>query len=120
MNISNMILNAIFTSDEFVKPAGLWLGLKTDAGEIVGGNYSRVDVSNKFNHAENGMTSNSEQINFPTPSAGWGTVVTAVLFDAETDGNIIVEMPLQQAQTIGADTNVFYNENMLQFYIVSE
>lgn len=116
-NLADMILNAIFTSEEFVKPEALWLGLFTSQGEIVGGNYSRVNVTNKFDPASGGMTQNSEQINFPLPSVGWGTVTHAALFDAEQGGNMLAYIPLQQAQNISPASNVFYNAGQLQFSI---
>lgn len=116
-NLADMILNAIFTEAEFQKPAALWLGLFTNQGEIVGGNYSRVNVTGKFETASGGVTKNSEQINFPLPSVAWGTVTHAALFDAEQGGNMLAYIPLQQAQNISPASNVFYNAGQLQFSI---
>lgn len=116
-NLADMILNAIFTSEEFVKPQELWLALFTQNGEIVGGNYSRVNVTNKFSLASGGVTQNSEQITFPLPSVGWGTVTQAALFDAQEGGNVLAYIPLQQAQNISPASNVFYNAGQLQFSI---
>lgn len=114
-NLADNILNAIFTNEQFQKPQELWLALFTPNGEVVGGNYSRVNITNKFDIAVNGVTQNSEQINFSLPTVGWGTITRAGVFDAEQGGNLIAVMDLQQAQNIGPATNVFYNTGQLQF-----
>ncbi len=70
---------------------GLWTGT-TDATEVAGNNYSRVQVtSGEFNAAASGLKRNNQTILFPqaTPS-GWGLMQRAAIYDAATDGNLIV------------------------------
>jgi hypothetical protein len=62
--------------------------------EITGNNYSRVAVTaNSTNFpnasaAEPTVASNGTVITMPTPSASWGLVVCALLFDAASSGNL--------------------------------
>ncbi len=59
----------------------------TGASEVSGGGYARQPVT--FTNAGNNPTvaSNSAVINFPTATAGWGTISYFGIWDAVTAGN---------------------------------
>lgn len=96
---------------------GLLTSAPTDstAGtEVSGGSYARVltsatlanwagtqaAASTTASSGATGTTSNNGIITFPTPSAGWGTVVAMGLYDALTGGNLLVYAGLAINKTI--------------------
>lgn len=121
-NLSNYaegkILEHSVGRTEWAKPTvrvGLFLTLPTDtteasggsyAGEVSGGNYSRVATTNLTWGAANSTgasttVSNVLAITFPTSSASWGEIVGVGLFDADTGGNLIWWGPLTAPKTVG-------------------
>ncbi len=88
----------------------LWTAAGTDAGggtEVSGGNYSRVSITpsdTAFTNTQGttsgassgtgGTVSNGAIVQFPTPSASWGTPVEARLYDAASGGNMYIREPL--------------------------
>jgi hypothetical protein len=62
--------------------------------EVSGGNYSRVETAATDWNAASGSApssnSNANDIEFPTPSADWGTVIAFGIYDAATDGNLLM------------------------------
>lgn len=88
---------------------GLWTTTLTDAstgataGEVSGGSYARVAVTNNstnFPNASGGLKDNGTEILFPTATADWGTVTHAAFLDAATNGNILYWWDLPTARTI--------------------
>jgi len=78
----------------FTAPSTIYVALFTAAPnesssgtEVTGGSYARTAVT--FNAPSGGQVTNSATITFPTPSAGWGTVVAWGLMDASTGGNML-------------------------------
>jgi len=112
--LENKLVDHIFRTTAFTKPAALWVGLftaaPTDAGggtEVAGGSYARVSVPPGdaswtatqggvagASSGTGGATANALIITFPTPSADWGMVTHFGLFDAATGGNPLVLGPL--------------------------
>lgn len=62
-------------------------GETSSVTEVSGGNYSRASVT--FGAPSGGSMTNSGTVSFPTPSAGWGTVVGWGVMDAATVGNML-------------------------------
>jgi hypothetical protein len=70
---------------------------------VTGGSYARVSVtanmtqlgrhavggSTTASSGTGGTTSNNGAITFPTPTAGWGTVVSVRWWDASTSGQCV-------------------------------
>lgn len=95
------LLNHVFRATAYTAPGTTYVGLftaaPTDAGggtEVTGGSYGRASVTNNTSNwaAPSGtprQISNSNAINFTTPTADWGTVVAVGLFDASTAGNLL-------------------------------
>jgi len=102
--LANVLLDTIFRNQVFTAPdtyLGLWTSVLDDAstgstaGEVSGGNYSRVQVNTDgatspfWTTASTGTLENSGVITFPTPSASWGTVESMGICDAASTGNLL-------------------------------
>jgi hypothetical protein len=113
--LENKVIDWIIRAQAFSPPSPVYVALFTvtpsDSGggtEVAGNNYARVAVTSSLANwagtqgsgtttastGTNGTTSNNAQINFPTPSASWGTVVAIGIFDALTNGNLLFWGPL--------------------------
>jgi hypothetical protein len=89
----------------------------TDAAggtEVTGGSYARVQVvaslanwagtqsagSTTASTGTTGTTSNNNAITFPAPSANWGVITGAALFDAASSGNMLSFSALGASKTV--------------------
>lgn len=119
----NKLLDWIFRGQSFVPPGTLYFAVftvaPTDAGggtEVSGGGYARVAVAASLvnfagtqgagttssSSGTSGTTSNNIDIQFPSPTANWGTVVAMAVFDAATGGNMLVYGPVAPAKTVNS------------------
>jgi hypothetical protein len=118
--LENKLIDHIFRSATFAKPAALYVALFTsapdDAGggtEVAGGGYARIAIApgdlnwtatqggtSGISSGTTGATANAAPIQFAAPSADWGTVTHIAICDAVTGGNRIVWSPLTAAKTI--------------------
>jgi len=118
--LENLVVDHLFRTRTWAKPAALYVALFTtapsDSGggtEVAGGAYARVSYApsdTNWNATQGGtsgnssgtggQTSNALAITFPAPTAGWGTVTHFGLFDAVTGGNLLVWDALTAARTI--------------------
>src|SRR5690349_19768728 len=85
----------IFRTGSFTKPSELWVSLHTgsladDASgtEVSGGSYARVqndpgDANWSAPDSTGGVTANVAAITFPAPTADWGTIAWAGVWDAD-------------------------------------
>jgi hypothetical protein len=119
--LANALLDFAFRNQAFSSPA-TWVGLVTatsadgDDGdtitEVSGGSYARVQVdvnggtSPTWDLAAAGLVDNTHLIQFPTPTASWGTVVGLVICDASTSGNLLAYDNDMTDQAIGTDDDV--------------
>ena len=116
--LGNIIINYALRGVATPRPPANWLALLTEAGEVVGSGYSRVNVSGGFAAPDsNDTTYNLSRIDFPTPTAPWGTIVSVAIFDAETGGNVILGGPLASALNIPAQTAIYWNAGTLQLEV---
>ena len=127
--LENKIIDWLFRAQSYTPPATLYFGLLTaapsDTGggtEVSGGNYSRVGVtgslanfagtqsagSTSASSGTSATTSNNGAINFPTPSAGWGTVTHVAIYDASTSGNLLFWAALTTQKTINSGDTVSF------------
>ena len=100
-----------------------YLGLLTvaagEAGggtEVSGGAYARQAVT--FGNPStdgNGVTSmsNSAQIEFPTATASWGTVVGWAIYDALTSGNMLWYGTLSTSKAISTNDTILLHSGDL-------
>lgn len=113
--LADDIVDMIFSLVPYEVPKALWLALFTDSGEIVGGNYSRINVSGQFSKSENGVTENMVQIVCPVPSVGWGTVTGVGIYDQETGGNLLLRANVENPFTAPPNTNIYFNPKTVRF-----
>lgn len=99
----NLVLDAILgTSKGTAIPATVYVGLFTTAPDdggagtevsVTGTGYARVAVTNDDDNwpaAENGTKVNGTKIQFPLAVTTWGDITHFGIFDAATDGNLLV------------------------------
>ena len=118
--LENKLVDHLFRTATFAKPAALYVGLFTaapsDAGggtEVSGGSYARVNLppldtnwggthgtTTGASSGTTGMTANKVALVYPSPTANWGTITHFGLFDAVTGGNLLVWDALTTPRTI--------------------
>lgn len=120
-------------------PTNLYIALLTaapsDAGggtEVTGGSYARVTVASSLANwagtqsagsttastGTGGTTSNNNAITFPAPTANWGVVTHAAIYDATTAGNLISWSALTASKTINnGDAAPSFGAGALTFQI---
>ena len=98
------ILDHVFGGNAYTAPSTLYLALfttdNTDTGggtEVSGGAYARQTVA--FTVSGN-TASNSADVEFPTATANYGTVVAVAVMDASTGGNQLAYAGLSSDKTI--------------------
>jgi hypothetical protein len=119
--LEDEILDDIFGNAAYSVPATLYVGLWTSAlsdastgssaGEVSGGAYARVAVTNNDTNwpaASSGAKANGTAITFTQATASWGTVTYFGIIDAATTGNMLGWGALTQSKAIGdGDTAAF-------------
>jgi hypothetical protein len=117
----NKVLGYLFGNVAYSLPAtyyvGLWTASLSDsstgstAGEVSGGSYARVSVTNNSSNwdaAASGATANTNLISFPMATASWGTVTYVGICDASTAGNMIAYAQLTTSVSVAQyDTVIF-------------
>lgn len=110
--LEGQIIDHLFRTGTFAKPAAIYVALFTaapsDSGggtEVTGGSYARAQVTQldaNWNAptAGNGLTDNVNDIVFPTPSANWGTITHFGIFDASSAGNLLLHGALGTSKTV--------------------
>lgn len=98
------VLTWVFTNSSATRPTAwfvaLYTGAPSDAGggtEVSGGAYARQAVT--FSVSGDTAT-NTGAIEYPTATAGYGTVTHVGIFDASTGGNLIAYAALTASKTI--------------------
>ncbi len=134
----NKIVDAVMRGQALGAPATWYVALYTvcptdsTAGtEVTGGSYARVAVtagltqwagtqsagSTTASSGTGGTTSNNATISFPTPTAGWGTVVCWGLADAASSGNLWIYSALTVNKTINNGDSVSFSAGAATFQI---
>lgn len=134
----NKLVDAVFRGQTLGAPATWYIGLDTvactEAGggtEVTGGSYARVAVTSGLTQfagtqsagstvassGTGGTTSNNAVITFPTPTAGWGTVVSVRWWDATSAGNAWICTPLTVSKTVNIGDTVSFPAASLTFQI---
>ncbi len=134
----NAIVDSVLRGQTLGAPGTFYIGLDTsacnDAGggtEATGGSYARVAVTSALanwagtqssgstaaSSGTGGTTSNNGTISFPTPSAGWGTVVSVRWWDASSSGNAWICTALTTSKTINSGDTVTFPAGALTFQI---
>jgi hypothetical protein len=132
----NKLIDALMRGQSLGAPATFYVGLDTasctETGggtEVSGGSYARVAVTSSLanwagtqssgstsaSSGTGGTTSNNGAISFPTPSAGWGTVLSVRVWDASTAGNAWICTALTTSKTINSGDTVSFPAASLTF-----
>ena len=111
----NCIMGNVFkTQENPTLPNTYYLGLSSTAPAVDGSGvseplassgYQRVELTN-LGEPVNGVISNESEISFPESSASWGTVTHFVLYDAPTNGNLLMFNVLSQSRSVETATIV--------------
>ena len=98
------VLDHVFGGNAYTAPTTLYLALftsdNTDSGggtEVSGGAYARQSVA--FTVSGNTATTSAD-VEFPTATANYGTVVAVAVMDASTGGNQLAYAGLSSDKTI--------------------
>lgn len=102
------VLNHLFGSTTFTKPANRFLALFTtapsDAGggtEVTGGSYARINAGDFTVSGTNPtLATNGTALEFATATANWGTITHVGIFDASSAGNLLAWAPLTTSRTV--------------------
>lgn len=87
--------------------------------EPVGGNYARVKLTS-MGEPVDGEITNAALIEFPESTEDWGTMTHYVLFDAASDGNLLMAKQLMKARVVQAENQVCFKPSALKFTLTSE
>lgn len=118
-NLANKLLDHVFKTTAYTVETNLYVALfttsPTDDGvsgaECSAGAYARV-VCNGWDVAASGATENTAAIEFPVPTASWGTVTHFLLLNHLTDAadgtNTLLWSTVSPNRLIGIDDDVEY------------
>ena len=102
--LETKVLDHVFGGTAYTAPSTLYLALfTTDSSEsatgteVSGGGYARQTVTFTTSGA---TTSNDADVEFPTATASYGTVVAVAVMDALTGGNMLAYAGLSSDKTI--------------------
>jgi hypothetical protein len=101
----------IFRTGTWAKPGALWVSLHTgslaDDGtgtEVSGGSYGRIQRdpldANWSYSGVGGVITNVADIQFASPTADWGLIIWAGVWDAATVGNLLGRAQLGSSKTV--------------------
>lgn len=134
----NKLVDALLRGQAIGTPASFYIGLDTSACtevgggiEVTGGSYARVAVTSSLanwagtqaaasttaSSGTGGTSSNNAVITFPTPSAGWGTVLSVRFWDAASAGAAWICIALTSSQTINTGNTVTFPAASLSLQI---
>jgi hypothetical protein len=106
--LEDKVMDHVFGSGTYTKPADLYLGLFTAAPgetgggtEVSGGDYARQAIAFTISGTAPTQAANTSAVEFPTATASWGTVTHVAVFDAATSGNMLAYAELTASKNIG-------------------
>ena len=102
--LENKLLAHTFSNTAYTSPSTVYVALYTVAPtdsttgtEVTGGAYARQSAS--FTTTSS-ATTNAAAIEYPTATAGYGTVVAVAVLDASSSGNMLAFAALDTNKTI--------------------
>jgi len=124
----NCIMGNVFkTQTSPGLPSKVYLGLSSSAPDVDGSGateplasagYARVELTS-LDVPANGVITNKNEISFPESSASWGTVTHFVLYDAPTNGNLLMFNVLSQARIVETATIVMVKTGSLKLTLAN-
>ena len=86
--------------------------------EPASGGYQRVQLTG-LSEPTAGVVTNPTSISFPESTQSWGTVSYFVIFDAATEGNLLMYGELEEARTVEAATLMTLRANSLTLSVLN-
>lgn len=86
--------------------------------EPASGGYQRVQLTG-LSEPTAGVVTNPTSISFPESTQSWGTVSYFVIFDAATEGNLLMYGELEEARTVEAATIMTLRANSLTLSVLN-
>ena len=107
-------------------PDEYYIGLSSTAPSTDGLNvtepasrgYQRVQLTG-LSEPTAGVVTNPTSISFPESTQSWGTVSYFVIFDAATEGNLLMYGELEEARTVEAATIMTLRANSLTLSVLN-
>lgn len=102
-------------------PAKYYLGLSSTAPDLSGGNvtepassggYARIEITS-LSEPSDGAVSNTSPVSFAESTADWGTITHYVIYDAQTNGNLLVYGALSAPRSVESATVMTIKEGQL-------
>jgi hypothetical protein len=109
--LRNLLRDHVFRTATFAKPTALHISLhtgdpgRTGANEVTGGSYARVaraPLDANWTAPADGAVENAAAITFPSPTANWGSITHAGVWDAATAGNFLGRADVVPDKTVNA------------------
>jgi hypothetical protein len=122
--LEKALLNHVFGSTAYARPAGLYVALYTSpasdavagAEPLSGGGYARVVATFVAAPDQSDGSSamwNAQVLQFPVATGAWGTVTHCGIHDALTSGNMLAWGQLTTAKIIDVGDAVRFQANQL-------
>lgn len=103
----------LLRTGSWTKPSAIYVGLfttmpgedRTGGTEVSGGSYTRVQCGPGDSYwtspvGGSGIYTNTDLIEFPTPTANWGDIVGFGLFSAITSGDLYIIKAFAESVTV--------------------
>jgi hypothetical protein len=133
--LEKKLLDHVFGNGSYTPPS-IYIGLSTtlpsndgtNVSEPTGNGYSRKNFST-WNIAANRIISNNGIITFATSMGDWGTITHYVIYDAETNGNMLAFGSLSSAKTVtngniltiaSNDLEISFNTGGFSTFLINE
>jgi hypothetical protein len=117
-----LALDWLFTAAVVTRPTAWYVALFTVAPteaaggtEVTGGAYVRMPVTFTRSGTAPTQVANNANIEWPTATANWGTIVYAAVFDAPTGGNMLPYGDVLNPITSVADPQTINTGNIFRF-----
>ena len=105
--LENKVLEHVFENSAYTAPSTLYAALFTvapsDTGggtEVSGGGYVRKTAAFTVSGTNPTTATNGSAIEYPTATAGYGTVVAVGVFDASSSGNLLPYANLDSSKVV--------------------
>lgn len=120
--LNNIIGNVFKSKTDPPLPSEYYIGLSTTAPDLSGtnvtepsgGNYSRVLLTG-LSEPENGLITNTSDIEFPETTDDWGTVTHYVVYDSKVGGNLLMYEAFENSRLIQAESQARFKSRSLTF-----
>lgn len=123
----NCVADNIFRCDNSTPlPTSLYVGLSKTEPTVAGSNVTEPDSSAGYarvkldglSEAENGEVTNAAAISFPESTADWGVITHYGIFDAASDGNLLMFGSLSKSRTVESETVMTISQNTLSLSVL--